>query len=260
MRYLLAMCFVLPANAAGELSADQIEVARLVKRAERAGYERHDPKGWWRVMAKDVKRAVGRTEKAGPYDLVLDAKRLRALNAARWRRAPTSKSRIYFAGDAVTITGDTAVYTTEATWNFFGGSETTKRRYTLRRVKAKKKGRPGWEVTDIRWWWVSEVTIGVEDAFTEAFWTDADRRVAELDAQQVVSLEEKLVALVAARRFQEAYDAAVAEAKTDPKSVEAWMAQAKIGAEMGLIPEARKAFARARALDRRARLPFLLEK
>ncbi len=258
IRVLLVTVMALPAMAAEAPSQEEIDIARLVKRAERAGYERHEGKGWWRVMAKDVKRAIGRTAKSDAHDLVLDTKRLRALNAVRWGRTATGKARLYFQGDKVKIIGDTAVYTTEASFHFFGGEEVTRRRYTLRRTKKRKSA--GWVVTDIRWWRMAKNTGGLRELFDAEFWKDADKNVDQLLTGGESTLEEKLVVLLRARRFDEAYQATLVATKSPDATADDWLARSRIGVEIGFVADARKAFRRARKISPGVRLPGLLEK
>jgi hypothetical protein len=258
MRALLVLTMALPAMAADAPSEEEIEIARLVKRAERAGYERHDLKAWWGPMAKGLKRTTGRKPEPDKYDVVLDAKRLRALLTARWRKVSTEKERLYFQADKVEITGDTAVYTTEASFHFFGGEAVTRRRYTLQRTQ-NRKGSGGWQVTDIRIWRMAENTAGLTELFNDEFYKDADEKVAKLYASGDPTLEQKLVVLVRARRFNEAYEASVAATKSPDVTGADWLARSRIGVEIGFVEDARKAFRRANKLSPGVRIPGLLE-
>ncbi len=252
MRAVIALFFVAMAAPA---AADEAEaVSRLVKRAERAGFERHDVKGWWRAMAKDVARTTGRREVPDAHDYTLSGKALREVHRLRWRRAATGRTRLYFHDENTSVEGGAAVYTAEVSHHFFGGSEVTRRRYELKRVKKR------WRITKVRIWWVRQNTAGEVEDFDNDFWLDADAKVEDLRKEKVTSLEAVLAGLVKARRLKEAYQATVDETKRESAKANAWIARANMALELGLLDDARKALRRARKLDPLVDVPEMLKK
>ncbi len=254
LRIPLALLLAVPALAEVD---EQDEVARLVKRAERAGAERHDVKAWWRIMDKDVTLTSGRREVAGPHDVTLAAKPLRELRRLRWRAPSSSRSRLYFHDESVDITGDAAVFTAEVSHHFFGGVEVTRMRYELRRQKKPRKRQPKWRVVKMRRWLVRQNVGGEADVLNDEFWLDADEQVKELTVENP-SLDATLAALVRARRIKDAYEAAVAETKKPEALASAWMARANMALELGMFKEARTALREARKRDKLVEVPPLL--
>lgn len=253
----IALAVLLAAPTLADVD-EQEQVARLVKRAERAGAERHDVKGWWRVMAKDVTLTTGRRAVPGPHDVTLDAKALRALRQLRWQGPPSARARLYFNDETVDITGDTAVFTAEVSQHFFGGVEVTRARYELQRDKKARKGAPRWRVAKMRRWYVRQNAGGEVDVYDDDYWLDADERVAE-QKKESPSLDARLAVLVKARRIKDAYDEAVAETKEKGADASAWLARSNMALELGLIEEARSALREAKKRDKLIDPPALLK-
>jgi hypothetical protein len=255
IRVLLLLCFAAPALSAPDPGE---ALLRDLKRAERAGFERHDLKAFMAMMTDDVSWVRGRREVADEHDVKLDAKMLRELMALRWKRPPTGRPRMYFHDEEVEVDGAKAVVQVDVTRQFFGGSDAGKRRYELERMGKGKAAR--WKVRRVREWLLrSSVGGDPEDLSTDTFWIDVDERVDEMRKEPgTVSLAGRLAVLVKARRLPEAYAEAVAETEKSPRSTEAWLARAALALEVGRVADARAAAATARKIERTVDIPALL--
>jgi hypothetical protein len=247
---LLSLTGLLLVGAAHARTEDEAALLRTIKKAEQAGFERHQLKRYLEAFAPECTWTTARREKPGEYDTTVAYADHVAQQTERFELPVTGKARIYLQEEQVTIEGATGTLRARVARHFFGGSDEWMRVYT-----AKKTDKGAWQVTTVRAWPVRE-SIGPQTiVFDDAFWAYADQMVDEQSKTEGATFESRMVALVQARRFAEAH-ALTKEATKDSKDPLIWTARAETAFEIGDLEDARVAARKARQLDPAVALPF----
>ncbi|MCB9536901.1 MAG: hypothetical protein H6704_11665 [Myxococcales bacterium] len=247
---LLALTGLLLVGAAHARTADEAALLRTIKKAEQAGFERHQLKRYLEAFAPTCTWTIGRREKPGEYDTVVPYADHVAQQTERFELPVAGKDRVYLQDEKVTIEGDDGTVRARVARHFFGGSDEWMRVYT-----AKKSAKGAWHVTAVRAWPLRE-SIGPQTIlFDDAFWTYADKMVEEQLEADNATFESRMVALVQARRFAEAH-ALTVKASEGSKDPLIWTARAEAAFEIGKLDDALAAARKARQLDPAVSLPF----
>lgn len=224
----------------------EAEVTALVKKAERAAFESKRWKKYARIFVDDAVWISGRRPAPDEHDYQLTVDQRLTQLKARYADAPPRTNRLFFHDETVELDGDTAKLSTEVTRHFFGGQDTWRREYTLKRTKK------GWRVTRVRQWPLSERLTQGPVAFDDGFWLDADEQVEKRAEEDFGS---RISAFVEARQYGEALEFVEAAVKKPDATVETWMALANLAFELGRFDRAREAAATAKKLLPSLKLP-----
>lgn len=247
---LLALTGLLLVTPAAARTDDEAALLRTIKKAEQAGFERHQLKRYLEAFAPDCTWTTARREKPGEYEISVPYAHHVAQQTERFELPVTGKSRIYLQDEKVTLEGDQGTVRARVARHFFGGSDEWMRVYT-----AKRTAKGAWQVTAVRAWPVRE-SIGPQTIlFDDAFWTYADKMADEQLKADNATFESRMVALVQARRFAEAH-ALTVKASEGSKAPLIWTARAEAAFEVGDLEDARAAARKARQIDPTVSLPF----
>lgn len=232
-----------PPAPPGKTLREEDQIARMIKSAEREGFERHeldramaiyDPAGVW---------IRGRREVADAHDVRLDFEHLRAMLKLRFDNPLTGQEQVFFRDMLVDIEGDRATVTTAVARELFTGREELRHRYTL----ARRDGR--WRVTELRSWPTMRMQGGVPTIFTDEHWLEAESKVEKVLADPAATGESRLFALINAGYLPEGYAQAKAWTAAEPNEANAWRARAMFALEVGEVQDALAAARKARALN-----------
>ena len=254
MRWLAALLVVwvgVPALAAP--SDAERAIARTVKRAEQAGYERHRLEKYLAAFTEDATWVIGRFEDPEPHDFVIDrAARIEQLKR-RWLSSERKGGRLMFVKEKVQVTGDTATLEAEVKQVFFGGDDLWARIYTL------KKTGDQWRVQRVREWPLKENVGGTFISWTDQQYEEVEQSLRDVNKNADAGFTERFVALIRARRLKEAH--ALAEKTTAAEDTHgAWLALANVAFELGKIEQAEVAAKKAARLDPTAEPAFFMAK
>ncbi len=234
----------------GAPASEAPAITKLIKKAERSAFEEHEAAPYLKIWDPKATYTKGRDKVPGPHDVTMSFEAFAEHQRLRYKEPPNGRSRIYFHREEATPKGDEAVFTAELARTFFGGSDSMRRHYTLKKTPA------GWRITSLREWPVAEKFAGEAVSYDKAYWKAADERVKETPEAEPVP---RTMVLVKAWRFQEAYELAVRrtqKTKTDPL---AWISRAEMAIALGELADARKAYEAARKLDPNQDPPPLLK-
>lgn len=247
---LLALTGLLLATPAAARTDDEAALLRTIRKAEQAGFERHQLKRYLEAFAPECTWTIGRREKPGEFEISLPYASHVGQQSERFELPATGKARIYLQDEKVTIEGDRGTVRARVARHFFGGSDEWMRVYV-----AKRTAKDAWQVTAVRAWPVRE-SIGPQTiTFDDAFWSYADKTVDEQLKADNGTFESRMVALVQARRFAEAH-ALTVKASANSRDPLLWTARAEAAFEIGDLDDARAAARKARQIDPSVSLPF----
>jgi hypothetical protein len=242
-------------------------VLKRVKKAERAGFERHDVKAYTALFDPATTWVIGRTETPDRFDRAFDFPTWTTLRKLDWARPPHKMDLMFFRGAVLTFGEDatTARLEIDCRTDFFGGFRVMRVRYDLARAAARKGGRAedtplgqrpdDWRVVAVRQWPQAE-QVGMEHTrYTAVYWQEQDAKVAEpIEGDPLLGMVRYLLAW----RFEEALQAIDAVTVEHPNRADAWLAKARLLAEFGRLEPAKAAFKRALAVDPTTTPPMLL--
>lgn len=231
-----------------ERTEDELAVAKVVKRAERAGFEKHDTAGYLAAFLPTATFTYGRARAPDAYDYTLDFARQSALAAFRHQPALAGKEGAYFSDEKFTLTADSGAYFAVVERHFFGGIEMWARQYTM------KKTADGWRVAALRSWPIRQVVGGEPRMFDEATLKRADEEVDQAikDGNFILTF----TALVMARRMTEARALAEKAVAANPKDAQGQVGLCFMLIEFGEIEAARAVAAKAAKLNSAIPTPF----
>ncbi len=248
---LIALLLAVPAACpAADRTEDEAAIARLIKKAESAGFERHQLERHLSAFDGACTWTLGRREEPDGHDVVISRPQYEAQQRQRYLLPTAQQDGIYFNDERTEVTGDTATYGARVRRRFFGGNDEGVRVYQLVR-------RPelGWQVVAVRTWMTKDRVGGLPIDYTDEFYKGADERLAERLASDATSFEGKIVALIEARQLREAYEAAKLESER-VADARVWVARAEMAFEIGKVEDALAAAAHARKLDPACEAPF----
>ena len=247
-RLLLVAALLAPTVAWSAAVTPEGEVAKLLKEAEREGFQRRDLDAFFGPFTERTRWTFGRRPVADDHDYTLTNPNFRAQLAGRWRDGASGQERVFFRELEVTLDGPTGAAEAKLVRHFFGGSEHLGRSYRLALIRGV------YRVTAVRTWMI-KTAFGMDvRIYDDAYLLDADARAAAAKADPERPFLERISALVVAGWLPEAYLIARAESRRAPKSTEGWRARAQLGFTLGHLKDAKQAAKRLRALDPTARL------
>lgn len=224
---------------------DEAQVVRALKQAERLAYEEHDPAPLLARLAPDVRWINGRRGSAGPHDVVLDLQTLRAILKLDLAGLPAD-GRLDFAKTSANLDADPPSVEFVETRKFHGGRSLIGVRFTLQ-VAVK-----GWRIAERRQWDIEEKVGIIPTLFNDEYWLDAD---AVIDQPGTDSADERLDALLAARRYSELRDLATRLVAQPSPKAEWWSFLARAEFRLGRLEAARRAARKAHAAGSIMRVP-----
>lgn len=250
MRMILLTTLLLAGLAQAEeapRSADEAEVAKLVKRAERAGFERYDVKGYLAAFDANAKWTFGRAEKADEHDYTLSYEQQAAVLAVRLKLPRTGSETLYFNDEKFDLADGKGTYSATIDRHFFGGSD------GLRSVYTVEKQADGWRIMAVRSRPLRHMLGGEPRMYDEQGLSELDREVENTKSGAFIM---RYTAMVNARRFHEAYALAKAAVEATPDDSESLAAASFVAFELGHVDEARELSKRARAIAPAIATPF----
>lgn len=222
-----------PAPAAAPApSAVEDALLRVIKRAEREGFEQHETSRYFAAFAPDAVWIDGRREVADAHDVKLDRAVMEQMLTRRHRTPLSGKEQLFVRDVESEVDGDRAVVVATVRRVYFGGQDTFRRRYTMRRVGE------GWQITELRSWPVQEMVQGLVHVYDDEHWLSLDEKADAALASETDSVAARLSALVVARRIAEAHGLAKAATEKTPGDPAAWQARADLAFALGRLDEA----------------------
>jgi len=231
-----------PAAAAAPDSAEAT-IARMVKAAEREGFEQHELARSMAIFSDNAVFVIGRREVADEHDVVLDRARMKAVRALRYRSPTSERDQMFFRDVKVSIAGDTATMDATVSRELFIGRDTHRHRYTLVRAG------DGWKVERLRRWPLMRQYNGPPQIIDDDMWLSAEESAKRVMEEEGASLAARLTALTQAGYIAQAHAMAKAQTEAKPDDVAAWRGRAMLAFEMGLGDDATQAVRQALKLS-----------
>lgn len=243
-----------PADAApGVARTEESRIERMIKTAEREGFERHELERALSIYAPDGVWILGRRAVPDEHDVRLSLDKLRSRLGLRFANPLTGQEQVFFRDVEVELEGDAATMTATVLLDLFTGREELKHRYRL--VRAGER----WQVVELRVWPVMRSHVGLPTFYTDEHWIEAEKQLETLLADPGSRLESRLTAFNQAGHLKRGYDEARAHTRKAPDDPLGWRARAMFALEMGEAEDALASARKAVALAPDIGLPLTLE-
>jgi hypothetical protein len=248
--------------AAAATAAQQEAIIKLVQHSQRAGWLRHDLKGYLAPWAKKARLVIGRTGKPSRLDVVLPYRKLKQVRALRFRGRPLKSRTMEFSNVKLSFSSSSrALLSMRVKQRIPGGFETVEDHYKLRKTRA------GWRIFHNRSW---PVEVGFGDnpiralrggkqppsqrvAYGPEIWKKLDDMVKRVRATKKLTLLAR--ALLNAWRFTEAHQVMKRHTKKKIATGTDWALRGVTAAMAGDAADAIRSFKRAHQLDPKTAVP-----
>jgi hypothetical protein len=216
---------------------------------------RGDDESYYRAYAADGQITTARAAEPSPYDYSVPVTRFLDWVALRGKQAPAKDHVVSYEDEQVTIEGESARvgWTVTSSWREDAGAVKIVyvERYRLAREDA------GWRVKEKRVWNLSSKSPGappdaaspapmLELSYDAAYWAARDR---DVETARGIGLRVLVYALIDANRVPEAHQLTKTHVETTLGTAEAWYLRGECALRLGLVAEAKEAFAKAARLD-----------
>lgn len=210
---------------------EEDRIARLIKTAEREGFEHHELERALAIFAPEASVVIGRRAEPDEHDVKMDLGGLRGTLIRRHRLSPSKQQQLFFRDVEVQITGEAATMIAVVTREHHTGREELKLRYRL----ARRDGR--WQVVERRSWPLMRSYGGLPTVYSDEVWTEAEKNAEKILADEYASQQSRLSALTQAGFLARAHAETVAWTRRAPDDHEAWRARLRFAVELGRVAD-----------------------